>query len=100
MIEYVNSLNIIKQYLVDLERLVHIENSNGEYSINKLSENLLIGFFNILFDVSFENANYTLAGNYPGIDIVDFRNKIALQVTSENSSGKILETVHKGIQDI
>lgn len=95
MIEYVNSLNIIKQYLVDLERLVHIENSNGEYSINKLSENLLIGFFNILFDVSFENANYTLAGNYPGIDIVDFRNKVAVQVTSENSSGKILETVQK-----
>ena len=93
MIEYVNSLNIIKQYLVDLERLVHIENANGEYSINKLSENLLIGFFNILFDASFENANYTLAGNYPGIDIVDFNKRIALQITSENSSGKILETV-------
>lgn len=95
MIEYVNSLNIIKQYLVDLERLVHIENANGEYSINKLSENLLIGFFNILFDSSFENANYTLAGNCPGIDIVDFSNKVALQVTSENNSGKILETVQK-----
>lgn len=95
MIEYVNSLNIIKQYLVDLERLVYIENANGEYSINKLSENLLIGFFNILFDADFENANYTLAGNYPGIDIVDFSNKVALQITSENSSGKILETVQK-----
>lgn len=95
MIEYVNSLNIIKQYLVDLERLVHIENANGEYSINKLSENLLIGFFNILFDSSFENANYTLAGNCPGIDIVDFSNKVALQVTSENNSEKILETVQK-----
>lgn len=95
MIEYVNSLNIIKQYLVDLERLVHIENANGEYSINKLSENLLIGFFNILFDADFKNANYTLAGNYPGIDIVDFSNKVALQITSENSAGKILETVQK-----
>ncbi len=93
MIKYVNSLNIIKQYLVDLERFVHIENANGEYSINKLSENLLIGFFNILFDANFENANYTLALNYPGIDIVDFNNKVALQITSENSSGKILETV-------
>lgn len=93
MIKYVNSLNIIKQYLVDLERFVHIENANGEYSINKLSENLLIGFFNILFDANFENANYTLAVNYPGIDIVDFNNKVALQITSENSSGKILETV-------
>lgn len=93
MIEYVNSLNVIKQYLVDLERFVHIENANGEYSINKLSENLLIGFFNILFDANFENANYTLAANYPGIDIVDFSKKIALQITSENSSDKILETV-------
>lgn len=95
MIEYVNSLNIIKQYLVDLERYVHIENSNGEYSINKLSENLLIGFFNILFDADFQNANYTLAANYPGIDIVDFNKKIALQITSENSSYKVLETVQK-----
>lgn len=93
MIEYVNSLNIIKQYLVDLERLVHIENANGEYSINKMSENLLIGFFNILFDASFENANYTLARNYPGIDIADFNKKIAIQITSENDSEKILDTV-------
>lgn len=93
MIEYVNSLNIIKQYLVDLERLVHIENANGEYSINKMSENLLIGFFNILFDANFENANYTLAENYAAIDIIDSNNKIALQITSENSSGKILETM-------
>lgn len=93
MIEYVNSLNIIKQYLVDLERLVHIENANGEYSINKVSENLLIGFFNILFDASFENANYTFARNYPGIDIVDFNKKTAIQITSENNSEKILDTV-------
>lgn len=93
MIEYVNSLNIIKQHLVDLERLVHIENANGEYSINKLSENLLIGFFNILFDANFENANYTLAENYPGIDIIDFNKKVAMQITSENNSEKILNTV-------
>lgn len=93
MIEYVNSLNAIKQYLVDLDRSVQIENANGEYSINKLSENLLIGFFNILFDASFENANYSLAGNYPGIDIVDFNKKAAIQITSENNSEKILDTV-------
>ncbi len=53
----------------------------------------MIGFFNILFDANFENANYTLSVNYPGIDLVDFSNKVALQITSENSSGKILETV-------
>ena len=93
MIEYVNSLNIIKQYLVDLERFVQIENANGEYGINKLSENLLIGFFNILFDADFENANYSLAENYPGIDIVDFNKKAAMQITSENNSEKILDTV-------
>ena len=93
MIEYVNSLNIIKQYLVDLERSVQIENANGEYGINKLSENLLIGFFNILFDADFENANYSLAGNYSGVDIVDFNKKAAIQITSENNSEKILDTV-------
>lgn len=93
MIEYINILNIIKQHLVDLERYVHIENANGEYSINKVSENLLIGFFNILFDANFQNANYTLAANYPGIDIVDFNKKIGIQITSENGSRKILETV-------
>lgn len=93
MIEYVNSLNIIKQHLVDLERYVQIENANGEYGINKLSENLLIGFFNILFDADFENANYSLAENYPGIDIVDFNKKAAIQITSENNSEKILDTV-------
>ena len=95
MIDYINNLDIIKQYLVDLERFVHIENANGEYSVNKLSENLLIGFFDILFDADFVNANYTLAANYPGIDLVDYNKKIALQVTSETGSGKILETVQK-----
>lgn len=93
MIEYINSLNLIKQYLVDLEHYVHIENANGEYSVNKISENLLLGFFNILFNANFENANYSLSVNYPGIDIVDYNKKIALQITSDNSSKKILETV-------
>lgn len=95
MIEYVNSLNVIKQYLVDLERFVSIENANGEYSVNKLSENLLIGFFDILFDADFENANYRLAANYPGIDLVDLNKGVALQITSRNGTDKILETVQR-----
>ena len=95
MIGYVNSLNVIKQYLVDLERFVSIENANGEYSVNKLSENLLIGFFDILFDAAFENANYRLTANYPGIDLVDLNKGTALQITSRNDTGKILETVQR-----
>lgn len=53
----------------------------------------MIGFFNILFDADFENANYSLEENYPGIDIVDFNKKAAMQITSENNSEKILDTV-------
>ena len=61
-------LNMIKELLVDLSKYIEIENSNEEYAINKIAENILIGVFNILFDCDLKNMGY-IKKNYPAIDL-------------------------------
>ena len=53
-------LNMIKELLVDLSKYIEIENSNEEYGVNKIAENILIGVFNILFDCHLKNTTLNI----------------------------------------
>lgn len=87
-------LNMIKELLVDLSKYIEIENSNEEYAINKIAENILIGVFNILFDCDLKNMGY-IKKNYPAIDLADSARKISIQVTTSNRFTKIEQTLEK-----
>lgn len=65
---------------------------NGEFGINKLAENIIGGLLGIIFGCEFKNMNVS-SQNYPTIDLADEDKRIAVQITSENASRKILETV-------
>lgn len=69
-----------------------MENKNGEFGINKLAENIIGGLLRIIFGCEFKNMNVS-SQNYPTIDLADEDKRIAVQITSENASRKILETV-------
>ena len=81
----------IKLYLSRFETLVRISSLNNEFDINKHSENFLIPFLNSIYGWNLINAN-KLDKNAKSIDLVDFKRKIAIQISSDNSLEKIKTT--------
>ena len=85
-------LNKIKELLVDFSKYIDLENSNGEFGINKTAENIIAGLLNIVFGFELENMNKGI-NNYPGVDLADVDKKIAFQISSDNERKKILKTL-------
>ena len=53
-------------------------------STNVVAETILCGLLNRMYDWNLVNAN-SISQNYPGVDLIDERNNIAVQVTSPSS---------------
>ena len=75
---------------------VEIENLNSLnlYDANLFSENSICDILNSIFDYELKNIN-SISKNHPAIDLVDYKNKIAVQVTSTKSTLKIQSTIDK-----
>jgi hypothetical protein len=84
----------IAEQLSGLSRYVTVINSMGLYDINKGAEDFFCHLLNIGLGLRLENLN-TIKPNYPAIDLGDTSNRICIQVTSENTSSKLLETLRK-----
>ena len=61
----------ISQLLSRFREQVKILSSNGEFSINIHSENILIKILNLLYECDLENTNYSEGKTYPSIDLRD-----------------------------
>ncbi len=72
----------------DVQRL----NSLNYYDSNISSEGFFIHLLNIIFNWNLKNENFT-AKNVPAIDLADKENRIAIQVTSNDSAAKIRKTL-------
>jgi hypothetical protein len=79
-------LTVLQYYL---ENVTSINLNDG----NLMAENFTAGLLNIMFDWELINLNSTR--NVVGIDLGDYSNKIAIQVTRDNSRKKIEETIKK-----
>ncbi len=77
----------------DVQRL----NSLNYYDINISSEGFFIHLLNIIFDWKLKNVNLT-EKNAAAIDLADKENRIAIQVTSNDSAAKIRKTL-KGYRE-
>ena len=63
-------------------------------STNVVAETILCGLLNRMYDWNLVNAN-SISQNYPGVDLIDERNNIAVQVTSTCTKAKIQNTLEK-----
>ncbi len=90
-------LSKIVDYLTEFEIRIRKNNNIGLYDVNKLSQGFLSKIINIIY--SKRNANFKdldlLKHNYPAIDIADFSLKESYQITSQNDTSKIYETIEK-----
>ena len=87
-------LKNIAEDLALLSREVSILNAVNLYDINIIAEDFFPGLLNLIYGYELKNANH-LEKNAPAIDLVDAKNRIAIQVTSDNSSTKIKHTIEE-----
>lgn len=87
-------LKNIAENLALLSREVSILNAVNLYDINIIAEDFFPGLLNLIYGYELKNANH-LEKNAPSIDLIDQKNRIAVQVTSDNSSTKIKHTIEE-----
>ncbi len=88
---------LFREIIIDLSILRYIVSScvkEQRYDINHDCENFYCRLLNFLWNKNFVNTN-TVKRNSAGIDLADDTARIAVQVTSNISSGKIQSTLDK-----
>ena len=91
----INYINKITTYAARFVLEVEGFNSSGLYDINIHAESFLIPVLNEVFGLRLENLNTTQKKNFPAIDLADFKNRVAFQVTSTSDFDKIKTTLEK-----
>jgi hypothetical protein len=77
---------------------IQAENLAGQFSKNRVLEDLLLPVFRIVFSAPhLRNANQE-AANFPYIDLADDSSRFAMQVTTERTAAKIGETLGKFLE--
>lgn len=87
-------LKSISESLALLKHEVELSNTINLYDINISSEDFYCGLLNLIYGYELKNANH-LEKNAPAIDLIDRKNRIAVQVTSDNRSTKIKHTIEE-----
>jgi hypothetical protein len=89
-----SSTKKISNLLAAFSSRIKLSNSVNEGSINVLAENIYLKVFNCIYDLDLQNLNYDNS-NQPSIDLIDFKQRIAIQITATHSVKKIRETLNK-----
>ncbi len=90
-------LKIIADSLGTLSNQVELRNSINLLDINIILEDFFKDFLNLIYGYELINLNI-IEKNTSAIDLVDKNIKLAIQVTSDNSSTKINKTINKFIE--
>lgn len=86
--------DFIQQSLLNLGLSIEANTSNNLTNLNIHTENLLVDFLNTLYGLQLINLN-TISRNQPAIDLVDYKNKLIVQVTSAFDKYKITSTINR-----
>ncbi len=91
-IYYLNKINTYAaRFVLEVEGF----NATNQYHINIHAESFIIPVLNEAFGLNLENLNTTQKKNFPAIDLADFKNRVAFQVTATNEISKIEDTIEK-----
>ncbi len=91
-IGHINKINTYAaRFVVEVEAF----NASSMYDINIHAESFLIPVLNEVFGLRLENLNSSQKKNYPAIDLADFSNRVAFQITATSDLEKIKSTLEK-----
>ncbi len=88
----------IIMYLSTLRYVIKSRSKRKLYDLNKESEKFFCKLLNIVYDWELVDLN-TRRENYPGIDLGGIKEKIAIQITAENTAKKIKKTINYFVDD-
>jgi hypothetical protein len=89
-VELINKITTYSaRFVVEVEGF----NATSQYHINIHAESFLIPILNEVYGLQLENLNSTERKNFPAIDLADFKNRVAFQVTATSSLDKIKTTL-------
>lgn len=89
-IDFTNKINTYAaRFVLEVEGF----NATSQYHINIHAESFLIPVLNETFGLELENINTTQKKNFPAIDLADFKNRVAFQVTATADLEKIKGTL-------
>jgi Pentapeptide repeats (8 copies) len=86
------NLRKIAVYLTRFSEQIRLMNAAQDFSINILSENVLVTLLNKVYDCSFVNMNM-VKDNHPVIDLLDEKARIGVQVTATADISKIYQVI-------
>jgi hypothetical protein len=89
-----NKIDRIAQLIARFRAEVETLNSQNLYDINIHAENVIIPILNYVYGLSLKNANLE-EKNYSAIDLIDYENRVAIQVTSTANSEKVKHTLEQ-----
>ena len=98
MNEQEHQIKLISNQLAIWEFTLSNLNSLSLYDANLFSEYSICRVLNCIFNINLQNVNL-IESNFPAIDLGDFNNRIAFQITTQKSSRKIQETLNKFIKN-
>ena len=97
--KHIEVVNEFREELARVSREVEVSSSMGHFDINKICEDLFCGLFKELYDYKgLRNLNEDEKLNYPGIDLADDGERIAIQVTSDRTIDKVKDSIEKFIK--
>ncbi|SHK04499.1 SMEK domain-containing protein [Pseudozobellia thermophila] len=89
-----NTIERIAELIARFRAEVETLNSQNLYDINIHAENVIIPILNYVYGLSLKNANLE-EKNYSAIDLIDYENRVAIQVTSTANSEKVKHTLEQ-----
>lgn len=94
--KHLDLINQFREGLNDVSKEVELSTAMSLYDINLICENLFCGIFKEIYEFSgLRNLNEDEKKNYPGIDLADDQNRVAIQVTSDKTLEKVKDTIRK-----
>lgn len=91
-----NYFNYIEEQLSILSTRIELRGKLNILDLHQHSENFYVDFFNLLFDWELKNLN-AIKQNVEGIDLIDKKNKIVIQVSATATKKKIETALSKDI---
>ena len=88
-------LTRVEKRLLEIAEAININNKNNLTDINVICEEIFGQILNKLYNINLVSVSAEVSGNFVAVDLVDYGNRIAYQVTSQNIRSKIDRTIEK-----
>lgn len=85
----------VENRLFEVAEAIKINNKNNLTDINVICEEIFGHILNKLYDINLVSMSAEVSGNFIAVDLVDYKKRIAYQVTSRHDRKKLEQTINK-----